>query len=138
MSNAASDYAENLVLEYLLTGNSVTRPSNLHVALFNASVDLPTTDAELEAGTLSEEVSGTNYARQTVSFSVTGNQAENSADVTFPAAGTGGYGEVTHVAVLDSLTAGNVLFWGRVTTPKTIEENDTFVISTNNLTISLD
>jgi len=109
----------------------------IYVGLFNSSVDLATTDAELEAGTLTEEVSGTNYVRKTVAFTVTDNTAENSADVTFDAAGSGGWGEITHIAVMDAETTGNVLFWGRVTTAKTIEENDTFVISASNLSITL-
>jgi 2-keto-4-pentenoate hydratase len=39
--------------------------------------------------------------------------------------------------VLDASSAGNVLFWGAVTTAKTIETGDTFQVSAGNLTISL-
>jgi len=38
---------------------------------------------------------------------------------------------------MDAATSGNVLFWGAVTTAKTIDSGDTFQISSGNLTISL-
>jgi hypothetical protein len=58
--------------------------------------------------------------------------------VTFDAA-TASWGTITHVAVMDNDTegAGNVLFWGAVTTSKTIDTGDTFQITSGNLTISL-
>jgi hypothetical protein len=128
--SAASDHTENLALNYLLTAGSVTRPTNWYVALF-------TSDAGLEAGTISSEVSGVDYVRKTVAFTVTTNSATNNGAVTFDPAGSGGWGTVTHVAVMDASTGGNVLFHGAVTTSKTLDENDTFQISDSNLTISL-
>jgi hypothetical protein len=38
---------------------------------------------------------------------------------------------------MDAATSGNVLFYGAVTTSKTIETGDTFQVSTGNLTIAL-
>jgi hypothetical protein len=38
---------------------------------------------------------------------------------------------------MDAQTSGNVLYWGAVTTPKSIDVDDTFQVSANNLTISL-
>jgi hypothetical protein len=93
--------------------------------------------SNLEAGTLTDEISGGSYARKTVAFSTaSGGSASTSATVTFTAA-TANWGTITHVAVLDASSSGNVLFWGAVTTSKTIESGDTFQISSGNLTISL-
>ena len=83
--------------------------------------------------------SGTAYGRQSVTFAAasSGTSATN-ATVTFSAA-TASWGTITHVAVMDGGTAGagNVLFWGRVTTAKTIDSGDTFQVTSGNLTISL-
>lgn len=133
--SAASNYLENKVLDHVLKNTAYTQPSNLYVGLFlNTSGNAA---ANLEAGTLTDEVSGGSYARQTATFSAaSGGSASTSATITFPAA-TANWGTITHVAVMDSLTTGNVLFWGAVTTSKTIETGDTFQITSGNLTISL-
>ena len=140
--SAASNYLENKVLDHVLTATSYSAPGTRYVGLFKSPVSLAGTDADLEAGTLTNEVAtagGSLYARQTVTFAAasSGSSATN-ATVTFPAAGAN-WGEITHVAIMDGGTAGagNVLFWGRVTTAKTIESGDTFQISSGNLTVSL-
>jgi hypothetical protein len=133
--SAASNYLENKVLDHVLTATGYTAPSTRYLALFNNTSG--SAAANLEAGTLSDEVSGGSYARQEVTFSAaSGGASATSATVTFPAA-SGNWGSVTHVAVMDASTSGNVLFYGAVTTPKTIESGDTFQVSGGNLTISL-
>jgi hypothetical protein len=135
--SAASNYLENKVLDHVLRVTSYTVPSGLHLALFtNTSTNAA---ANLEAGTLTDEVStsGTGYGRKTVAFAAaSGGSSATNATVTFDAA-TANWGTITHVAVMDAATSGNVLFWGAVTTSKTIESGDTFQVSSGNLTISL-
>ena len=135
--SAASNYLENKVLDHVLTATSFTAPAVRHLALFNNTSGIAA--ANLEAGTLTDEIStsGTGYGRQTVTFAAA-NQGSSATNVTvtFPAA-QANWGTVTHVAVMDAGTAGNVLFYGAVTTPKTIETGDTFQVSSGNLTISL-
>jgi hypothetical protein len=140
--SAASNYLENKVLDHVLKYSTApfTAPSTLYVALFkNTSGNAAT---NLEAGTLTDEIAtagGTLYARQTITFATasSGSSATN-ATVTFPTAGAN-WGTITHVAIMDGGTAGagNVLFWGAVTTTKTIDTGDTFSISSGNLTVSL-
>jgi hypothetical protein len=133
--SAASDYLENKVLDHVLTATSYTPPSTRYLGLFrNTSGNAA---ANLEEGTLTDEVSGGAYARKTVTFAgASAGTSATNATVTFDAA-TANWGTVTHVAVMDAATGGNVLFWGAVTTPKTIETGDTFQVSSGNLTISL-
>jgi len=137
--SAASNYLENKLLDHVLTATSYTAPSTRYLALFtNTSGNAA---ANLEAGTLTDEVStsGSAYSRKAVTFAAasSGSSATN-ATVTFDAA-TANWGTITHVAVMDGGTAGsgNVLFWGAVTTSKTIETGDTFQVSSGNLTVSL-
>ena len=137
--SAASNYLENKVLDHVLTATGYTAPSTRYLALFtNTSTNAA---ANLEAGTLTDEVgtSGTAYARKAVTFaSASSGASATSATVTFDAA-TASWGTITHVAVMDGGTAGsgNVLFWGAVTTSKTIDSGDTFQVTSGNLTISL-
>jgi len=131
--SAASNYLENKILDHVLTASAYTQPSRF-LALFTGNPG--------EAGSFTNEIStsGTAYARQAVTFAAasSGSSATN-ATVTFPTA-TANWGTITHVAVVDGDTegAGNVLFYGAVTTSKLIETGDTFQISSGNLTISLD
>jgi len=136
---AASNYLENKVLDHVLRNTAYTQPSGLYLALFNNTST--NTAANLEAGTLTDETStsGTAYTRKAVTFAAASSgTAATSATVTFDAA-TASWGTITHVAVMDGGTAGagNVLFWGAVTTSKTIDTGDTFQITSGNLTISL-
>jgi hypothetical protein len=137
MSNAASNYLENKVLDHVLTATAYSQPSTRYLALFtNASTNAA---ANLENNVITDEIStsGTAYVRKAVTFAAasSGSSATN-ATVTFDAA-TASWGTVTHVAVMDAETSGNVLFWGAVTTSKTIDSGDTFQVTSGNLTISL-
>jgi hypothetical protein len=128
--SAASDYLENEVLDHILGNGAYTAPTDIYVGLWTA-------DDGLESGTVTSEVSGGSYARQTMTFdAAAAGSADSAATVTFPTA-TANWGTITHVALMDASTGGNVLFHGSVTTSKTIESGDTFQISAGNLTISL-
>jgi len=78
-----SDYTENLVLTYLLTTDSVTRPTAWYVGLFTAA------PSDTGGGT---EVSGSNYTRKvtgTMTISGVDTTASNSAAIEFEAASGG-------------------------------------------------
>ena len=131
--SAASDYTEDKVLDHVLGKGTrdFTSPANLFVGLYTAATGL-------EANNPTAEVSGGSYVRKAATFgAASGGSASNSATITFDVA-TANWGTVTHVAVLDASTSGNVLFWGAVTSSKTIETGDTFQIAQGNLTVSLD
>ena len=130
--SAASDYLENKVLDHVLDNSAFSQPGGVYLALFTA-------DTGLEGNSPSAEIStsGTAYGRQSVAFAAASSgSASTNATVTFSAATTN-WGTVTHVAVMDAATSGNVLFYGAVTTSKTIETGDTFQVSSGNLTVSL-
>ena len=131
---AASNYLENKILDHTLRNTAYTQPSGLYVGLFTNSSGNAATN--LENGTLTDEVT-TSYIRKAVTFSAaSGGTSATNATVTFDAATTS-WGTITHVAVLDAVSSGNVLFWGAVTTSKAIDIGDTFQITSGNLTISL-
>jgi hypothetical protein len=130
--SAASDYLENKVLDHVLGNTAYSQPAGLYLALF-------TSDTGLESNSPSSEVSTSSsaYVRKAITFNAASSGASTSAaTVTFDAA-TANWGTISHVAVMDASTSGNVLFYGAVTTSKTIETGDTFQVSAGNLSISL-
>jgi len=127
-----SDYTENLALNFLFTTNTATRPTAWYVGLFTAA------PSDTGGGT---EVSGSAYARKvTGTITVSGTSpttATNSAAIEFAAASGGNWGTVTHAAIFDSLTSGNMLAWSALTTSRTINDGDVFRIPASSLTITL-
>lgn len=125
-----SNTFETSVLTWLLTGDAVTRPSAWYVALFTSNPDEDASGTEVST-------SGTAYARQSVTFSVSGNTASNTAAIEFPTA-TASYGTVTHVGVFDASTAGNLIAYAALTTSKAIDTGDVLRLPANDLDITMD
>jgi hypothetical protein len=137
--SAASNFLENKVLDHVLGegARTFTSPATIYLALFKETGT--GTLANLEAGTLTDEIStsGTAYGRQGVNFSAAASgTAATNGTVSWTTA-TADWGTVTAVAVMDASTAGNVLFYGNLTASKAISSGDTFQISSTNLTVSL-
>lgn len=125
-----SNYLETEILDHVFGGNAYTAPSTLYLALFTSNPD--------EGGTGTEvSTSGTAYARQTVTFTVSGNTATTSAAVEFPTA-TASFGTVSHVGVYDASTAGNLLGYAALTTAKAIDTGDVLRVPAGDLDITLD
>jgi len=125
---AMSDYLENALVNATLRGQAYTAPATVYMALFTSDP----TDAA--TGT---EVTGGAYARQSMAFAAPSNGASsNSADVLFPVA-TAGWGTVTHFAIYDAATAGNMLYYGVLTTAKTISSTDQLKVAAGDVTITL-
>lgn len=126
-----SNYAEDLVLDWLFTTGSATRPTTWFVGLFTVA------PGEGGGGT---EVSGGSYARQSATFTVSGTaptQAANSTAIEFPTA-TGNWGTIVAAAIFDASTAGNMIAFADLTTSKTIDSGDVFRFNASSLTITLD
>jgi hypothetical protein len=127
-----SDYTENLVLTWLFTGSSATRPTAWYVGLFTAA------PSDSGGGT---EVTGNAYARTaTGTLSVSGTSptnCTNSAAIEFAAASGGNWGTITHIAIFDASTSGNMLGWAELTTSRTINDGDILRIPAGDLDITL-
>lgn len=125
-----SNTFETRVLTWLFTGDAVTRPSAFYIALFTSN---PAEDA---SGT-EVSTSGTAYARQSATFTVSGNEATNSAAIEFPTA-TASYGTVSHIGVFDAASAGNLIAYAALTTSKAIDTGDVLRLPANELDITMD
>ena len=124
-----SDTFETHVLNYVFTATSVTRPTAWYLALFTSN---PADDA---SGT-EVSTSGTAYARQSATFTVSGDTASNSAAIEFPTA-TASFGTVSHVAVFDAATSGNMIAYAALTASKAIDTGDVFRVPSGDLDITL-
>jgi len=125
-----SNSTETLVLNWLLTGGTATRPTAWYLALYTAA------PGEAGGGTEVTTV-GTAYARQSAAFTVSGNTASNTSAIEFPTA-TATYGTVSHVGVFDASTGGNLIAYAALTTSKVIDTGDVLRVPAGDLDITLD
>lgn len=118
---------ETSTLQWLFTTDAVTRPTTWYVALFTAA------PSDTGGGT---EVSGGAYVRKAVTFAVTGDTASNTAAVEFDAATTN-WGLITHAAIFDASTAGNMIAYASLTTSKQIDVDDVLRIPAGDLDVTM-
>lgn len=138
---AMSDFMENKLIDWLLRAQAIgitgasaaagTGPTAVYVALLTAA------PSDTGGGT---EVTGGSYARVTVTSALTawagtqsagsttassgsGGTTSNNNAITFPAP-TANWGVVTHVALYDASSSGNLLLWAALTVSKTINNGD--------------
>jgi len=121
-----TDYLENAIIETMRATN-ITAAAG-YVALFTTATDYA------GGGT---EVTGGSYARQLAGLSVAaGGASSNAADITFPTA-TADWGTVTHVALYDAVTVGNMLMHSILDASKTVNDGDIFKINTGDLDVTV-
>jgi hypothetical protein len=127
-----SDYWENKILDHIFGKGSYTPPT--------IYVGLSTTDPTDDASGLAEP-SGNGYTRVQTSASdwnaASNGSLDNSSNITFTQA-TGNWGTITHFALFDAATAGNMLAHGALSQSKSIGESDTAKFEAGDLQISLD
>jgi len=127
---ALSDHSEALLLDWLMTTGTATRPTAWYVALYTAA------PSDSGGGT---EVSGNGYSRQAVTFAAAtspGGTTSNTGDITFTAAG-GDWGTITHIGIHDASSSGNLLWHGQMTASKTVADGDTLQFSTGNIDLTI-
>lgn len=102
---SASAYSQALLLNFLLLGTG-TAPSSWFLALYNGD---PTS-----GGT---EVTGTGYVRKAITFSApVGGAVSNAPAITYSTVATN-WNTITHYAIYDALSAGNLLVSGSLNAP---------------------
>jgi hypothetical protein len=127
--SAISNYLENALINATLRNTSYTSPATVYAGLFTSDP----TDAG--SGT---EVSGGSYARKAITFAAPSNGVTTNSAVAceFDQA-TGSWGTITHFGIFDALTTGNLLYYGALTTAKTIASGDVFKFPTSSVTVTL-
>lgn len=125
MAANASDYLENKLVDHSLGTTTFTKPTNVYLALYTSN------PGEANTGT---EVTGGSYVRKVVTFAAaSGGVAASNADVNFtgmPAA------TVTHVAIFDAVSSGNMLFYGAANASQTVTAGNILAVPAGSLTVT--
>jgi hypothetical protein len=135
--SAATDAAEVLALNFLLTTQTATRPTTWFIGLHTGDPG--------ESGTANEVPNLYSYARTAVAFDAAAQPStgltfcDNTSTVTFPTASGGNWGTITHISIKASATYATTTsyFKGALTASKTVNDGDTFQIQAGQLVISL-
>lgn len=129
-----SDFLEQQLLNLLFRTQVAWKPTAIYIALFTAA------PSDSGGGT---EVTGGSYARQQVTqldanwnAPGVGGLTDNVSAITFPTA-TANWGTVTHMAIFDAVSAGNMLFHGALTASKVVNNGDTFEFAAGDLDVTL-
>lgn len=118
----ATNYFEQIILN-VMRGISAAAPSAVYIGL------LLSNPGDEGSGT---EASYAGYARRQIVFTEpaameNGIGMANTADITFPISPASA-GTITHIAVYDSQTSGNMLIYGELEEPQDIEAQEAPVI----------
>jgi hypothetical protein len=125
-----TDYTENKVLDHIVGKTSFTMPS-VWIALFTAA------PSDTGGGT---EATGGSYARKSTAgadwAAASGGATSNANAITFVTP-TGSWGTITHFALMDAATTGNMLAWAPLTTPQAVGTGNTVSFAVGELDITL-
>jgi hypothetical protein len=136
MASGKSDYLEVALLNHLFGNVAYTVPATYHFALF--------TSAPNDAGGGTEvNPSGSGYGRVAVTNNTTNfptivsGSKSNGTAINFAVA-TASWGSVVAFGIYDAATLGNLLFWGDLTTARSVLTGDTPRFAAGALTITED
>jgi hypothetical protein len=128
-----TDYLENKVLDYVFGSLATFSKPTVYIGLFSA--------APSDTGGGTELSSTGGYVRVAAgSLTVSGTSptlATNGAAIEWAAASANWSAAVTHLALFDASTAGNMLAWAPLTTSRTVNSGDVFRIPAGDLDVTL-
>ena len=128
---AMSDYLENKLVDQLFRGQAYSFPATLYFGLYTTNPSDTGGGTETTGGSYARvavsaslaNFAGTHAAASTTASSGTGGTTSNNGAITFPAP-TASWGSVTGFGIFDTSTSGNLLFFGALTTAKTVNNGD--------------
>lgn len=128
---ALSDYLENKLIDWLLRGQTFTPPATTYVGLLTAGASDTGGGTEVTGGAYARVAvsstlaawAGTQGATTTVASTGTTATTSNNAAITYPTP-TANWGSIVGMGVYDAATAGNLLFYAALSTPKTVNNGD--------------
>jgi hypothetical protein len=138
-----SNYLQNKLIDRLFRGQPYTFLSPLYVGLFT-NTPTPAGGTEVTGGSYARSAiasslvnwSGTQAAGSVLASSGTTGTTSNNANIFFPSPTTN-WGTVTHFGVFDDLVGGNLLFYGSLNLPRTIQTGDLITFPANSLVIQV-
>jgi len=137
-----TNWLENKLVDWFFRGQALgvtgasagagSGPTNLYFALFTAAPSDTGGGTEVSGGAyqrVNVAASTTNFdntqqANTTAVSSGTTGTTRNNIGITFPAPSGANWGTITHFAIFDASTTGNMLFWGALTASKVVNDGD--------------
>lgn len=129
---AKSDYLENKLVDLQFRNEAYAFPGSFYFGLLTANTDDDSVPlAEVSGGSYARvavarslaNFSGTQGAGTTTVSTGSGGTTSNNVAITWPAP-TANWGTTVGVIVCDAPTGGNLLYYGPLQTPKTINSGD--------------
>jgi len=126
-----SDYFENKLVDQIFRNQAYTFPATLYVGLLTAAPSDSSGGTEVTGGSYSRvgvacslaNWAGTQAAGSSTASTGTGGTTSNNAAITFTAP-TANWGTVTHWAIYDAASGGNLLIYGSLAASKTVNNGD--------------
>ena len=132
-SGAWSNYLANAILDHLFEGTAYTPATNLYIALCTAA------PGDSDTGSTITEHSGDGYARELEnSWDAAASGASENTDVITFGPASASWGTVTHFALCDALTDGNLLLYGTLDDSRAIGTNDEAEFAAGAFDVTLD
>lgn len=132
-ASGKSNYLISKVLNLFYNATSFSYPATLYFALWTTTLTAAST------GSSGTEASYTSYARVAVTanttnfpLSTSGSAITNATAITWPT-NTGSLQTMTYLAICDASSAGNMLYWGSITSTA-INPGDTPQINVSGMT----
>jgi len=123
-----STYLANKLLDHVLTGDTYTSPTTLHISLHSADPGL--------IG--SYELSGSAYARITATFDAAdGGATQTATELESAMATPSNWSEATHFGIWDAASGGNFLMGGELDSAVTVLINYEALFPDGSIIVSL-
>lgn len=132
-ASGKSNYLISKILNQIFNATSYSFPATIYAALWTTALTAAST------GSTGTEAAYTSYARVAITANTTnfpvssgGSAIQNGTAITFPA-NTGSLETETYFALLDAASAGNMLYWGSITSTA-VNPGNTPQVNTSGLT----
>ena len=132
VTGGCADYLANKLIDKIFRAQSFSWPATLYLGLYTAAPSNAGGGTEVSAAGYARvalvpsltSICGTQSAGSVLASSGTGGEISNNATLTFPAP-TADWGTVTHGGIFDAASSGNLLFWGALGSPITVDNGGT-------------
>jgi hypothetical protein len=134
MAGGKGDTLRNAILDHVLGGPDYTRLATVYIALYTTS---PTSSG----GGTEVSTSGTAYGRQSItnntgSWTATAAGVKSNVNLIDFGTATSNWGTINAGTIMSAGSGGYILYFGPLTTPKTINTSDGFRIPIGGLVLT--
>lgn len=137
MSGALSNYMEGKMADVILRGTAYTSPGEVYLALYTSNPGEDGSGSEATYSGYARKSCGATPASAFTSVDSTG-MTRNANTIVFDAVGGASSVTITHWALFDSLTGGNMLLYGPLVANKTLDPTDVPSFPANALKVTFD